>query len=136
MIEKRSLPENWVQDAKGLSEEEKQAFVVIDNVSDGKWDFDVLANNWDIDLNEWGLIDWKIEEENEVDYSILDDEEDIDEQLSEMTEGVKKAIQIEFELEDYEEAYELVKYFRETTGDIGGLILVFLRNKKEEDEKN
>ena len=136
MIEKRSLPENWVQDARGLSEEEKQAFIVIDNVSDGKWDFDALANNWDIDLNEWGLVDWKIEEENEVDYSILDDEEDIDEQLSEMTEGVKKAIQIEFELEDYEEAYELVKYFRETTGNIGGLILGFLRNKKEEDEKN
>ena len=63
MIEKRSLPENWVQDAKGLSEEEKQAFVVIDNVSDGKWDFDVLANNWsDVELGDWGVDVWQPEE--------------------------------------------------------------------------
>ena len=62
MIEKRSLPENWVQDARGLSEEEKQAFVIIDNVSDGKWDFDELANSWDIDFEAWGLVDWKTEE--------------------------------------------------------------------------
>ena len=65
MIEKRSLPENWVQDARGLSEEEKQAFVVIDNVSDGKWDFDVLANNWDIDFEAWGVDVWQPEEEIE-----------------------------------------------------------------------
>ena len=58
MIEKRSLPESWTQDAKGLSDEEKNAFVIIDNVSDGDWDFDVLANNWDIELSEWGLVDW------------------------------------------------------------------------------
>ena len=58
MIEKRSLPENWVQDAKGLSEEEKQAFIVIDNVSDGKWDFDALANNWDIDFEAWNVADF------------------------------------------------------------------------------
>lgn len=58
LIRYKVIPENWVQDAKGLSEEEKQAFIVIDNVSDGKWDFDALANNWDIDFEAWGLVDW------------------------------------------------------------------------------
>ena len=73
MIEKRSLPENWVQDARGLSEEEKQAFVVIDNVSDGKWDFDALANNWDIDFEAWGLVDWS--NDTEAEDTDFDDEQ-------------------------------------------------------------
>ena len=58
LIETETLPKSWTQDAKGLSEEEKQAFIIIDNVSDGDWDFDVLANGWDIELNEWGLVDY------------------------------------------------------------------------------
>ena len=65
IIDKRSLPESWVQDAKGLSEEEKQAFIVIDNVSDGDWDFDVLANGWDVDFEAWGLVDWSNDAEAE-----------------------------------------------------------------------
>ena len=134
LIETGTLPKSWTQDAKGLSEEEKNAFIIIDNVSDGDWDFDVLANNWDIELSEWGVIEWKVEDEPEVDYSILDEVKEIDEQLSNMTTNVKKAIQIEFDLQDYEEAYELVKYFRETTGNIGKIILELLRIKK--DEKN
>ena len=134
LIETGTLPKSWTQDAKGLSEGEKNAFIIIDNVSDGDWDFDVLANNWDIELSEWGVIEWKVEDEPEVDYSILDEVKEIDEQLSNMTTNVKKAIQIEFDLQDYEEAYELVKYFRETTGNIGKIILELLRIKK--DEKN
>ena len=58
LIETETLPKSWTQDAKGLSEEEKTAFIIIDNVSDGDWDFDVLANNWDIELSEWGLVDY------------------------------------------------------------------------------
>ena len=131
LIETNILPADWLQDANGLSEEEKNAFVIIDNVSDGDWDFDVLANEWEIDTFEFGIVDWKIEKEPEVDYGILDEEEGLDEQLSEMTNSIKKAIQIEFDLEDYEEAYELVKYFRETMGNIGGLILNYLRDKKD-----
>ena len=58
LINNRKFPDNWVQDVKGLSEEEKQAFVIIDNVSDGKWDFDALANNWDIDFEAWNVADF------------------------------------------------------------------------------
>lgn len=41
--------------AKNLSEEEKQQFIIKDNVSFGEWNFDNLKN-WDSDaLNDWGL---------------------------------------------------------------------------------
>ena len=47
-----------------------------------------------------------------------------------MTNGVKKAIQIEFEAEHYEEAYELVKFWR-SQGDVGYMILQYLKSEKE-----
>ena len=72
LIETETLPKSWTQDAKGLSEEEKNAFVIIDNVSDGDWDFDVLANGWDIELSEWGLVDWG--NDTEAEDTDFDDE--------------------------------------------------------------
>lgn len=65
LIKTQKISDSWIQDAAGLSEEEKQAFIVIDNVSDGRWDFDVLANNWDIDVEEWNVINFELEKEEE-----------------------------------------------------------------------
>ena len=47
------------------NEEMKKEFIIKDNVGFGEWDFDILANEWDIEkLNEWGLdFDIKIEPE-------------------------------------------------------------------------
>ena len=40
------------------SEEKQKEFIVKDNVAGGEWDYDVLANEWDIEeLNDWGLDD-------------------------------------------------------------------------------
>ena len=99
LIRYKVIPENWVQDAKGLSEEEKQAFVVIDNVSDGKWDFDALANNWDIDFEAWGLVDWKTTEMSDEE---LDDffEDKTDQGENEESEFNK--IILEYNDEDYQ----------------------------------
>jgi hypothetical protein len=66
----------------------------------------------------------------EVDYSILDDE-DLDGELSDMADGVKKAIQIEFEAEHYEEASELVKFWRERQAYLGGMIIEYLKAEKD-----
>lgn len=44
--------------AEGLSEEQKNEFIIKDNVGFGQWDYDMLANNpeWnDIDFKDWGL---------------------------------------------------------------------------------
>lgn len=42
--------------ADNLSEEQQKQFLIKDNVSGGEWDWDMLANEWDVEqLDEWGL---------------------------------------------------------------------------------
>ena len=110
------------------SEEKQREFIIKDNVGFGEWDWDELANTWDAEeLKDWGLDVWQPEEE--VDYSILD-EEDVDDQLQDMADGVKKAIQIEFEPDHYDEAYELVKFWRDQDAYVGKMILDVLKSEK------
>jgi hypothetical protein len=114
--------------ASDLTEEQQKAFIIKDNVGYGEWDWDMLANEWDADeLVEWGLDVWQ--QPVEPDYSILDGE-DLSDQLNEMAEGVKKAIQIEFEAEHYEEAQELVKFWRGRELYIGGFLMEKLKEEK------
>ena len=111
------------------TEEQKAEFLIKDNVGFGEWDWDSLANEWDAEkLDDWGLYVPELAED--VDYSILD-EEDLDDQLNDMADGVKKAIQIEFEAEHYEEAYELVKFWRQKELYIGGFLMEKLKEEKE-----
>ena len=106
----------------------QKEFIIKDNVGFGEWDWDILANEWDAEeLGEWGLEVWQPEQE--VDYSILD-EENVDDHLQDMADGVKKAIQIEFEPDHYDEAYELVKFWRNQDAYVGKMILDFLKSEK------
>lgn len=128
-LEYKLIPNTWVKKASELTEDEKQRFIIADNVGFGEWDWDILANEWDVEqLEEWGLDVWQ--QAPEVDYSILDDD-DVSDQLSDMTNGVKKAIQIEFESEHYDDAYELVKFWRERKAYVGGMIMEYLKSEKE-----
>jgi len=115
--------------ADDLTEEQQKEFIIKDNVSFGEWDWDMLGNEWEgTELGDWGLDVWQPEEY--VDYSILDDE-DVSDELQDMTNGVKKAIQIPFELEHYEEAFELVKYWREQGGYVGMMLIEKLKEEKK-----
>jgi ParB-like chromosome segregation protein Spo0J len=50
------LKEVYIVKAEGLTELQKDEFIVKDNVGFGEWDWDMLANEWDVDLlDEWGL---------------------------------------------------------------------------------
>lgn len=116
--------------ANNLTEDKKKEFIVKDNVGYGEWDFDELANSWDIEeLTEWGLEipNFKV---NELDYSILDQSDVID-QMNDMANSVRKAIQIEFEPEHYEEAQEIVKFWREQKLYIGAFLIEKLKEEKE-----
>lgn len=116
--------------ADDLTEDQQKQFIIKDNVGFGEWDWENLANQWDEnDLAEWGLDIPSFNVSKDLDYSILD-EADISDQLSEMTSNVKKAIQIEFEAEHYEEASELVKFWREQGLYIGGFIMEKLKDEK------
>ena len=115
--------------ADNLTEDEQKQFIIKDNVGFGEWDWDMLANEWEPELLEdWGLEVWK--PAPEIDYSILDDE-NVEDELGDMADGVRKAIQIEFEPEHYEEAFELVKFWREQGAYVGSMILEYLRAEKQ-----
>ena len=114
--------------ASGLSAEKQREFLIKDNLSGGEWDW-TLLQEWDsLELGDWGLDMPSFAAD--VDYSILD-EEDVSDQLKEMTDGVKKAIQIEFEAEHYDEAYQLVKFWRERNAYVGGMIMEYLKAEKD-----
>jgi hypothetical protein len=116
------LADDWTQ-------EQRDEFLIKDNVGFGEWNWDDLANEWDPEkLTDWGLDVWQ--SEPDIDYSILDDN-DISEQLSDMTNGVKKAIQIEFELEHYDTAFEMVKFWRERKAYVGGMIMEHLKSERD-----
>lgn len=52
----KDIPENWVTLADEWSVEQRNEFVIKDNVGFGEWDWDDLANNWDSEkLTDWGL---------------------------------------------------------------------------------
>jgi ParB-like chromosome segregation protein Spo0J len=115
--------------AEDLTEDEQKQFIIKDNVGFGEWDWDMLANEWETDLlDEWGLTvpNWG----ETPNYDILDDEE-ANGQLDDMTNGVKKAIQIEFDLEHYDEAFELVKFWREQGAYVGAMIVEHLKAEKQ-----
>jgi ParB-like chromosome segregation protein Spo0J len=110
------------------TEEQRAQFLIKDNVGFGEWDWNTLANEWDAQqLEAWGLL--LPEFANAVDYSILDGD-DLNGTLADMAGGVKKAIQIEFEPDDYEEAYALIKFWREQGAYVGALIIEHLSNEK------
>ena len=52
----KEIPGDWVRRADDLTEEERQRFIIADNVGFGDWDWESLANDWDAgDLAAWGL---------------------------------------------------------------------------------
>jgi ParB-like chromosome segregation protein Spo0J len=124
-------------DLAHLTEAQKRAYVIADNkiALNSGWDEQMLAleigdlreAGFNIDLLAFDPSELK---DGDVDYSVLDDEE-IDAQLDDMAKGVRKAIQIEFEPEHYEEAQELVKFWREEKAYVGMMLLNHLKNEKK-----
>ena len=119
-----------------LSEAQKKAYVIADNklALNAGWDDELLKSeiealqmmDFDIDLLGFDASEIQF---NELDYSVLDDE-DVSDKLSDMAGGVKKAIQIEFDIDHYDEASELVRWWRNEGAYVGGMILDFLRKEK------
>lgn len=52
----KEIPDSWVKRADELTEEEQRRFIIADNVGFGEHDWEMLANEWDVEeLGEWGL---------------------------------------------------------------------------------
>jgi len=60
------LKEVPIKIAKGLTIEQKQEFIIKDNVGFGEWEWDILSNEWNsVQLSEWGLDVWQNEDDLE-----------------------------------------------------------------------
>jgi ParB-like chromosome segregation protein Spo0J len=124
-----------------MTETQKRAFIIADNkiALNAGWDEELLMLEIE-DLKDLGAdigllaFDPSEIQVTQLDYSVLDDEA-IDEQLDEMADGVRKAIQIEFEPDHYQEAYDLVKWWREQHAYVGYMVMNFLREEKEKHEQ-
>lgn len=52
----KEIPNEWVKKASDLTEDEAKRFIIADNVGFGEHDWDLLANEWDVEqLSDWGL---------------------------------------------------------------------------------
>ena len=52
----KEIPDAWIMLADEWSEEKRKEFTIKDNVGFGEWDWDTLANEWNVEeLTEWGL---------------------------------------------------------------------------------
>jgi hypothetical protein len=78
------LKEIYILKAEDLTEQQKDEFIVKDNVGFGEWDWDILANEWDTDkLTDWGLSVWQGDDLSNVNnYEGLDAESKLDKFLS------------------------------------------------------
>ena len=71
---KVGLKEVYIIKADNLTDKQIEEFIVKDNVGFGEWDWDILANDWDVkELENWGLEGFPFEEDvleaEEDDYS-------------------------------------------------------------------
>tara|TARA_R100001510_G_C7655800_1_gene215197 strand:- start:4197 stop:4763 length:567 start_codon:yes stop_codon:yes gene_type:complete len=125
------LKEVPVKIAKGLTEEQKQEFIVKDNVGFGEWDWAMLGNEWDnVKIKEWGLDVWQPEEDisNNKDYSI----NSIDEKLERFLDAKIKNITIPFETQEFTNVVEKLEKLldRYNCEDYRALLYKIFENEK------
>ena len=125
---------------EGLTEAQRKAYVIADNqlALNANWDIEQLniemesLAELDFDFKVTGF-DSIPEIDGNTDYSILGED---DSELDAMAKGVRKAIQIEFEPDHYEEASELVKFWRSQGAYVGYVLIQFLQTEKAKLNEN
>lgn len=109
-----------------------KARIIKHNHGYGDNDWDKLANEWNAaDLSDWGV---DMPSYSEADYSSLDGNDDIDEKLAVLSNNSLKAIMIEYDPSDYQNAFELVKYWRGQGLHVGQFLIEKLAELPKVDE--
>jgi ParB-like chromosome segregation protein Spo0J len=102
------VEDNWVKKAEDLTEDEKKRFVIEDNLPFGEWDWDILANEYDVEeLKEWGMDEKEVQMfiEPEIDEELP--EIDIEGQISKGTPYILIKFKSEEELAEFRVKYNL-----------------------------
>jgi ParB-like chromosome segregation protein Spo0J len=125
-------------DVSNLSEEQIRAYVIADNkiATNAEWDQEILRmeldalKELDFDVSILGFDPSEVEIKD-IDYSVLDDEDDIDEKIDSLERETRRAIEVVFQEEHYQEAFELFKFWKQQDAYLGYMIMDFLRKEKE-----
>ena len=100
-------------DVTDWTQGQRDEFMIKDNLNFGDWDYDILANEWEgTDLDNWGLDLWQEEDEKE-----------------EQEDKFLKGIKIDFIMDDYDTANELINALKNSDTYIGGIVLDALRTQ-------
>jgi DNA modification methylase len=75
----------------GLTEAKEREIAIRDNINNGDWDWDLLANQWDdLPLAEWGLRVPTFDMDDELEPTVQEDEEAVAETVSKAAELQQK----------------------------------------------
>jgi hypothetical protein len=92
-----------------LTEEQQREFLIKDNVSGGEWDWDILANEWNVEeITSWGLdlpIYFNDSDELGTDFSLPDGDKSPFQQMT-FTLADKQAEQIKNAIADIKQTEE------------------------------
>jgi hypothetical protein len=120
----------------GLTDEQKDEFIIKDNVNYGVWDWDILANDYDAaKLKEYGLNVWQPQEVpgDEVDLDFADPEPDATPEENKNVPD-EQVVVVEFDIADYPAAFELSKDLAKNGIELGPVLLETLKENYETQE--
>lgn len=111
---------------EGLSEEQKEQFIIKDNVNYGDWDWDVLSTDWNLtSMDGWGLDvpSWVLDDdaEPEIDRDVLN------EAMDAYINAQVKRIVLFFDNEEYNDIIKKLKWLSDKNNlDSNTAVLKFL----------
>jgi hypothetical protein len=119
--------------SRPLTEQEAKEYMLIGNTHAGEFDGELIDLYFDdivIDFDMNITID---QEEESSNIGLLSGSE-LNNEIDKFKTGIRKAIQIEFEPSDYEEAQNLVKYCRQKNLYIGKYLIDKLKDIKQKND--
>lgn len=119
--------------AEGLTPDQKDEFIIKDNSSFGEWDWDLLANEWDVkDLDDWGINfpkEWLLDpEEMSEEFSLPDGDRDPFQQMT-FHLADEQAAQVKNALEDIKalEEFKWIETFGNENRNGNALYLIVMQ---------
>jgi hypothetical protein len=89
--------------ADQLTEKEQREFTIKDNQGSGEWDWDMIANDWDIaELEDWDLKIPNMNVEDEIITSEYMNNKDLGDMLNNYNNATIKQIVLYYDLEEFE----------------------------------
>lgn len=126
---------------RGLTADQKRDLAIYDNRTSelAEWNTDNLMKDIEsgVDLSSFfnaDEVDNLLARVSDPDYDLLDGE-GLDKQIEEFNRGIKKAILIEFNVDEYEEALEIVAWWRKHNENIGRVLIDLLKAQRAKEEE-